>query len=347
MTHGVGVIGAGPGASALHLPTLARLPEVFRVVHVSDAGSGRAAALAARTGARASRGVEELLADPDVEVVAVLGPPDTHASHVLAAVAAGARGVFCEKPLATTREDALAVIGACRAAGTALVVGTNHLFDPAWTRAHHFLRAYRGRVQSVTITAALAPNTRYHALVTEYEPQATPPPRPAPDFANPRIAAGVLRQLMIGLAVHDVPLLRDLAPHVDEVVFARPVPPIGYQIGLRADDVVMQLTAVMVPGGPDTLWRITVGTSVDRLDVEFPPPFVHAGSAAVTVRGADGRQTTFPREGDDGYLAAWEALRHLLEGGGGVEYDDLLADALYAIDLADAVADRVLAEESA
>ena len=56
MTYGVGVIGAGPGVSALHLPTLDRLPESFRVVHVADAGSGRAEALAARSGARWSVG---------------------------------------------------------------------------------------------------------------------------------------------------------------------------------------------------------------------------------------------------------------------------------------------------
>ena len=52
MVHGVGVIGAGPGVGALHLPTLARFAAEFSVVHISDSGSGRAECLAARSGAR-------------------------------------------------------------------------------------------------------------------------------------------------------------------------------------------------------------------------------------------------------------------------------------------------------
>ncbi len=38
MAYGVGIIGAGPGVAALHLPTLARLEGEFRVVHVADGG---------------------------------------------------------------------------------------------------------------------------------------------------------------------------------------------------------------------------------------------------------------------------------------------------------------------
>ena len=56
MRYGVGIIGAGPGVAALHLPTLARLSDAFEVVHIADAGSGRAEQLAARVGARFSTG---------------------------------------------------------------------------------------------------------------------------------------------------------------------------------------------------------------------------------------------------------------------------------------------------
>src|SRR5262245_12277220 len=138
MPRGVGVVGAGPGASALHLPTLAQLPEHFRVVHVSDAGSGRAAELAVRTDSRASTGIDDLLADPAVEVVALCGPPATHAEQIRSAVAAGVKGIFCEKPLATTLVDAEAVIELCRSHDVPLLVGTNHHFDPAWGKSTHY-----------------------------------------------------------------------------------------------------------------------------------------------------------------------------------------------------------------
>src|SRR6478609_11435622 len=81
MAYGVGLIGAGPGVAALHVPTLARLAREFRVVHVADSGSGRSDAIAEQVGARSSRGIDELLADPEVEVVAICSPPGDHAAQ--------------------------------------------------------------------------------------------------------------------------------------------------------------------------------------------------------------------------------------------------------------------------
>ncbi|MFE1665126.1 Gfo/Idh/MocA family protein [Microbacterium sp. P02] len=339
MPRGVGVIGAGPGVSALHLPTLARLPDHFRVVHVSDGGSGRAADLAARTAARSSSHTAELLADPEVEVVALCSPPAGHAEIIRAAVAAGKRAILCEKPIATTRPDADAVIEACRAAGTTLVVGTNHLYDAAWGRAKHYLTAMGGRVRTVSVTVSLPPNGRYHELVTDAATTgAARPPGPGPDFGNPEVAASVVRQLLTGLAIHDIPLLRDVAPRFDRVEFARAIPPIGYLVGYSAGDVLVRLAAVMHGGGADTLWRLSISTDNDRVDVDFPPPFVHAGSASVRVRADEGRWTTHAGEASDGYEDEWRSLAAILDDGVPTEYDELLADAHYAIDIADAAA---------
>ncbi len=178
MTWGVGIIGSGPGVAALHAPTLARVSEDFRLVHVSDAGSGRAAVIADRFGARASTGVEGLLADGEVDVVAICSPPARHAEHVRAALAAGRRAIFVEKPLADTADDAARLVEECAAVGALLVVGTNHLFDPAWAKATHHLHAIDGRISSVTVTLCLSPNDRYHAL-TMGEPLPAGPRRRA------------------------------------------------------------------------------------------------------------------------------------------------------------------------
>ena len=336
MTHRVGVIGAGPGVAALHLPTLARLSDLFAVTHVSDAGSGRAAALAERAGARWSTGTEELLADPDVDVVAICSPPEEHAGQILAAVAAGKRAIFCEKPVATSVADAEKAVDACRAAGIPLVVGTNHYYDPAWGRARHHLSASGGPVVSISVTLALPPNGRYHDVVTEISvPFAA---RAAPDLSRTEVAAGVVRALLTGLAIHDLPLVRDLAPRFERVAFARALAPIGFAVGFFASGVPVQFTTVMLPGGADALWRITVTTARDRLDVTFPPAFVHAGSAGVRVLTADGRDTTYDRGPDDGYLAEWRALAELIDSGIPVEYDELLDDVRYSVGLADRAA---------
>ncbi|UZX01795.1 Gfo/Idh/MocA family oxidoreductase [Arthrobacter sp. CDRTa11] len=341
MPWNVGILGAGPGIAALHLPVLGRLTELFTVVHLADAGSGRAKALAARLGARWSEGEAELLRDPAVDVVAVCSPPAEHARQILAAVAAGKRAVFCEKPLAASGEEAESVISACREASTILLVGTNHLFDAAWGRAKHHLVALEGRVRAISVTLALPPNDRYHRLVAEGAPfQAAR--RGRPDLGNPAVAADVLRQLLTGLAIHDLPGVRDIAPGIDEVVYARIAPPIGYVVGYRAGDVLVQLALTMLPQGPDALWRMSITTSHDRIEVNFPPAFVHAGSAATRVRGVDGQWAEYTRDPEDGYVAEWRLLAALLEGSAPVEYDELLADSHFAIDLADAAAAKLL-----
>lgn len=335
MPWNIGVLGSGPGVAALHLPVLGRLGALYTVTHIADAGSGRAQALAERLGARWSEGEADLLADPAVEVVAICSPPAEHARQILAAVAAGKRAIFCEKPLATSGEEADKVISACREAGTVLLVGTNHLFDAAWGRAKHHLVALGGRVQAITVTLALPSNDRYHGLVAEGGPfQAAR--RGRPDLNNPTVAAAVLRQLLTGLAVHDLPGVRDIAPGIDEVVYARIAPPIGYLVGYRAGGVLVQLALTMLPHGPDALWRLNIATSHDRLEVNFPPPFIHAGSAAIRVRSVEGQWTEYPRDPEDGYVAEWRLLASLLAGEAPVEYDELLADARYAIELADA-----------
>jgi predicted dehydrogenase len=82
----------------------------LRPVAVADRDRDRAEALAAAH-RMDSCGPERLLADPRVAVVAVATPPAGHAELALAALGAG-RHVFCERPLATTLEDATAVLAA-------------------------------------------------------------------------------------------------------------------------------------------------------------------------------------------------------------------------------------------
>jgi len=341
MPWNVGILGAGPGVAALHLPVLGRLWELFTVKHMADSGSGRARNLAVSLGATWSAAERELLADHEVEVVAICSPPAEHSRQIIASVAAGKRAIFCEKPLATSKEEAEEAIAACRAAGAVLLVGTNHLFDSAWGRARHHLVALEGQVQSISVTLALPPNDRYHQLVAEGGPFVAAR-RGRPDLTDPAVAASVLRQLLMGLAIHDLPAVRDIAPGIDEVVYARVASPVGYLVGYRAGGVLVQLALTMLPQGPDALWRMSIGTTHDRVEVDFPPAFVQAGSATVRVRNVDGQWVTYPRDPEDGYEAEWRLLASLLRGTVPMEYDELLADAHYGIDLADAAAAKLL-----
>ena len=137
-------------------------------------------------------------------------------------------------------------------------------------------------------------------------------------------------------------MIRDLAPVLDEVVFARAVAPLGYAVGFRASGIPVRLSTVMLPEGADAVWRLDITTDTDRVEVHFPPAFVHVGSAVVRVSASTGNVTTYAPAADDGYLAEWRALADVLNGTGVVEDDELLDDARYALAVADAAAALIL-----
>lgn len=341
MTRGVGIIGAGAGASALHLPFLARMPDLFRVTHIADGGSGRARSLATRHGARSSSGVDELLGDPDVDVVLVAGPPHLHAAHVSAAAAAGVRGILCEKPLGLTPLEIDHAIDACRRAGTPLVVGTHHRHDPGFERVAHELLPDPAAATSVSVVVAIPPNGRYYDLVTESALPAAPPP-PAPARGDADADADAVRQLILGIGIHDLPAVRHFAPQIDGVLYAYQIAPRGYSVGAYAGDLPVHLSLVLYPDGPDVLWRLSVTTLDELVEVDYAPSFVHAGGARVRVHRDDGTSIEYPRPLDDGYTAEWRKLARLVDGADETDYDAVLEDALYALRWADGAYDAVV-----
>jgi predicted dehydrogenase len=76
--------------------------------------------------ARVAADVDELLADPELEAVAVTTPVPTHAELALRVIRAG-KHCFVEKPLAQSLDDAEEVARAAEEAGVTLMVG--HLLE--------------------------------------------------------------------------------------------------------------------------------------------------------------------------------------------------------------------------
>jgi predicted dehydrogenase len=111
----IGMVGAGR-ISGQYLAGLAAADGLLRLTAVTDLDPGRAGRTALATGARAVDGVAELVGGDDVDAVLNLTVPAAHCEVALAAIGAG-KHVYGEKPLATTREEAAAVLAAARAAG--------------------------------------------------------------------------------------------------------------------------------------------------------------------------------------------------------------------------------------
>ena len=67
---------------------------------------------------------------PGLDIVSVATPPDTHREIITACVSTGVRLIVCEKPLASTAQEAAAIVEACRVAGTPLLVNHGRRFHP-------------------------------------------------------------------------------------------------------------------------------------------------------------------------------------------------------------------------
>jgi predicted dehydrogenase len=77
-----------------------------------------------------TRSYHDVLADPDVEAIAIATPVSTHAGLAGLGLEAG-KHVFVEKPLATSSGDASALIDSARVAGLVLMPGHTFLYSPA------------------------------------------------------------------------------------------------------------------------------------------------------------------------------------------------------------------------
>ncbi|WP_427026520.1 Gfo/Idh/MocA family protein (plasmid) [Aureimonas ureilytica] len=102
-----------------------------RLVHLAEADQNLADSKAAEFGfARASGDWRSVIADPEVDVVSIAAPNPFHAEMACAAFEAG-KHVWCEKPMATSRDDARRMLDAQRRAGRVAALGYNYIQNPA------------------------------------------------------------------------------------------------------------------------------------------------------------------------------------------------------------------------
>ena len=90
----------------------------------------------------------EMLAQVDLDAVAITSPNFTHKEITIDAARAG-KHVFCEKPMALTVADCWQMVRACEQAGVRLMVGHKRRLRPPWARMIE-LREELGDVMSVS-----------------------------------------------------------------------------------------------------------------------------------------------------------------------------------------------------
>ncbi|MEH7365527.1 Gfo/Idh/MocA family protein [Priestia megaterium] len=133
----IGVIGCGSIAQHRHLPEY-KMNEQVELVAVCDINTERANSVAQQYGVKAYTNYEELLASGTVEAVSVCTPNYLHAPISVAALNSGVH-VLCEKPMATSEEEAKAMIEAAKTNGKKLMIGHNQRFVASHQKARELI----------------------------------------------------------------------------------------------------------------------------------------------------------------------------------------------------------------
>ena len=159
----LGVIGAGNFANSVMLPALKKISSLELVAITS--GSGFHAQYASKKfGFKYTAADEsEILKDPQVNTISILTRHHLHADQVIRALQAG-KHVFCEKPLATTREQLTKIRDQILSLDNPplLMVGYNRRFAPLSRKLYDFIKLRRDPlVAHYSINAGNIPLTHW------------------------------------------------------------------------------------------------------------------------------------------------------------------------------------------
>jgi predicted dehydrogenase len=112
--YGIAHVGCGGIVQYAHIPAYRK--SGFRTVAAYDINRANAEKVAAETGAKLYENLDDLLADPAVEIVDIAVPPQEQIGIVEKAAAAK-KHMLCQKPLAVDFNDALHIVALAKEAG--------------------------------------------------------------------------------------------------------------------------------------------------------------------------------------------------------------------------------------
>jgi len=179
----------------------------------------------------------------------------------------------------------------------------------------------------------LPANDRFAGLATQLlSSPGGPPPR---DLTDPVARAAAVQGSLLGLAIHNIPLVRQFLPRIEAVDSAEALSPSGYCVTVHGPDgrVAELIGHVGTTWRPE--WTFEVWDGETTLDITFPPSYVRAGSARASIRQGTVVRTFGPYD-HNGYEGEWLHLADLAVGSAPARHPlaELVADLAYARDLA-------------
>ena len=134
----VGILGAG-GMGATVIRHLQKCSEVKHIVAM-DTREERVKELRERFNIEATTEINEILCDPEVRCVFITSSNDAHAELTIQSLKAG-KSVLCEKPMATSLEDARAMVECAESTSGFLQIGFELRYSYLYTKVKEWIDA--------------------------------------------------------------------------------------------------------------------------------------------------------------------------------------------------------------
>ncbi len=137
----IGIVGLGRAGLDMHCPELAQMPELFKIIAVCDPIKERRDVAVERfPECRTYRRYEDLLLDPDVELVDIATRSDDHAAHVMQALKTN-KWVNVERPFCCDYDEAMVLRAAAIKASNRLLVRHNYRFEAAYLQVKEVMES--------------------------------------------------------------------------------------------------------------------------------------------------------------------------------------------------------------
>ena len=206
----IGVLGAGQIAQAAHFESCvkARNAELTAICDVADDLRER---MAVAHGARKTfADYDAMLADPEIEAVIIATADAFHVDASVRALEAG-KHVLCEKPIATSVEDAVRLRDAAARSGKVVHIGHMKRYDGGIEAAKDFIDAEMGEMLS--LKAWYCDSTHRYAVTDAVQPAIAASKAARKPAGDPK--ADRQRYLMLAHGSHLVDLARFLAGDIE------------------------------------------------------------------------------------------------------------------------------------
>ena len=226
----IAIVGAGAVATSVHLPILTRRSDLFKVTAIADFNQSSSNHLADRFGIPDDSrfaSAHEMITSGKIDAIAIINS-GSHCELVVAALDADLN-VFCEKPLAYSREEMNRISNALKSSKGHLMIGYMKTYDPAVVHAKQTIGGKRPRTVDVLV---LHPSGESQLATSDISVKVFPPaPELIAQFTESARALEVeaLGQaaaeafgpayvdIIMGSIIHEFSVLRALDIHLTEI----------------------------------------------------------------------------------------------------------------------------------